>query len=182
MHMDSCMRAYATVQQLPCHGRYCELILSLARTLCRLSFPAHPPSFRPPPCNPNFTKYPSKSTLAHDVVAAAMLHKHHPIIRVGAGLIQFVYGLHSRWATGVTSSKNLFPPSFGASFIVWIDLQTWTSTSDVNVYTYSFVHLSRTHTRRHASCLCLCLSTPVPWADPFYQRRPSSQRMWEGTS
>jgi len=29
--------------------------------------------------------------LAHDAVAAAVLHKHHPIIRVGAGLIQFVY-------------------------------------------------------------------------------------------
>ena len=63
-----------------------------------------------------FTKNPSKSTLAHDAVAAAVLHKHHPIIRVGAGLIQFVYGSHSRWATGVTSSKILFPPSFGASF------------------------------------------------------------------
>jgi len=41
----------------------------------------------------------SKSTLAHDVVAAAVLHKLHPIIRVGAGLIQFVYGSHSRLAT-----------------------------------------------------------------------------------
>ena len=25
MHMDSCMRAYSTVQQLLCHGGYCEL-------------------------------------------------------------------------------------------------------------------------------------------------------------
>jgi len=50
---NSCMRACATVQQLPCHGSYCELILSLARTLCRLSFPSallplrragHPPA------------------------------------------------------------------------------------------------------------------------------------------
>jgi len=62
-----------------------------------------------------FTKNPSKSTLAHNTVAAAVLHKHHPIIRVGAGLVQFVYGSHSRWATGVTSSKILSPPSFGAS-------------------------------------------------------------------
>jgi len=62
-----------------------------------------------------FTKNPSKSTLAHDAVAAAVLHKHHPIIRVGAGLIQFVYGSHSRWATGVTSSKILFLLSFDAS-------------------------------------------------------------------
>jgi len=36
---NSCMRNCATVQQLPCHGSYCELILSLARTSCRLSFP-----------------------------------------------------------------------------------------------------------------------------------------------
>ena len=36
---NSCMRACATVQQLPCHGSYCEIILSLARTTCRLSFP-----------------------------------------------------------------------------------------------------------------------------------------------
>jgi len=36
---NSCMCAYATVQQLLCHGSYCKLILSLARTSCRLSFP-----------------------------------------------------------------------------------------------------------------------------------------------
>jgi len=29
----------------------------------------------------------SKSTLAHDAVAASVLHKHHSIIRIGAGLI-----------------------------------------------------------------------------------------------
>ena len=46
-------------------------------------------------------KNPSTSTLAHDAVAAAVSHKHHLIIRVGAGLIQFVYGSHSRVATGV---------------------------------------------------------------------------------
>jgi len=63
-----------------------------------------------------FTKNLSKSTLAHETVAAAVLHKHHPIIRVGAEFIQFVYGSHTRWATGVTSSKIPFPPSFGASF------------------------------------------------------------------
>jgi len=38
MHMPSCMRAYATVQKLLWHGSYCELILSLARASCRLSF------------------------------------------------------------------------------------------------------------------------------------------------
>jgi len=35
---NSRIRARATVQQLPCHGSYCELTLSLARTSCRLAF------------------------------------------------------------------------------------------------------------------------------------------------
>ena len=49
----------------------------------------------------------SKSTLACDAVAAVALHKHHLIIRVGAGLIQFVYGSHSRMAADLTLDKNL---------------------------------------------------------------------------
>jgi len=44
MHMHSCMRAYATVQKLLCHGSYCKLILSLARASCRLSFATRPPA------------------------------------------------------------------------------------------------------------------------------------------
>ena len=42
MHMHPCMRAYAMVEQLLCHGNYCDLILSLARALCKLSFAARP--------------------------------------------------------------------------------------------------------------------------------------------
>ena len=63
------------------------------------------------------SRNPSTSTLAHDAVAAAVWHKHHSIIRVGAGLIQFVHGSHSHMATGVTSSRSLFSPFFCASFI-----------------------------------------------------------------
>jgi len=48
MHMNSCMRAYANAQKLLCHGRYCKLILSLARVSCRLSFAAR--SCRPSCC------------------------------------------------------------------------------------------------------------------------------------
>ena len=107
MHMDSCMRAYSTVQQLLCHGGYCELILSLARTSCRLLFTACPTA-RPLAGNPLHdvvrSRNPSKSTLAHDAVATAVLHKHHPIIRVGAGLIQFVYR-HLRLATEATRNR-----------------------------------------------------------------------------
>ena len=116
MHMDSCMRAYATSQQLLCHGSYYELILSLARKSCRLSFTTRPPVARPPAGNPSPDavrfKIPSKSTLAHDAVATAVLHKHHPIIRVGAGLIQFVYGSHLRLATEATCNRNAFLPFF----------------------------------------------------------------------
>jgi len=94
------MRAYAMVQQPLCHGRYC----SLARTSCKLLFAARPPAARPPAGNPSPDavrfKNPSKSMLAHDAVAAAVLYKHHPIIRVGAGLVQFVHGSRSHLANG----------------------------------------------------------------------------------
>ena len=114
MHIDSCMRAYSTVQQLLCHGGYCELILSLARTSCRLLFTARPTA-RPLAGNPLRdvrSRNPSESTLAHDAVGTAVLHKHHWIIRVGAGLIQFVYRSHLRLATEATRNRNAFWPFF----------------------------------------------------------------------
>jgi len=111
MHMDSCVRAYSIVQQLLCHGGYCELILSLARTSCRLLFTARPTA-------PSLaalrdavrSRNPFKSTLAHDAVATAVLHKHHLIICVGAGLIQFVYRSRLRLATEATRNRNAFSP------------------------------------------------------------------------
>jgi len=45
-----------------------------------------------------------------------VLHKHHLIIRVGAGLIQFVYGSHSRLAADLTLDKNLFSLPFSRGF------------------------------------------------------------------
>ena len=120
MHMDSCMRAYSTVQQLLCHGSYCELILSLlVRTSCRLLFAARPTA-RPLAGNPLHdavrSRNPSKSTLAHDAVATAVLRKHHLIICVGAGLIQFVYRSHLRLATEVTRNRKAFSPFFARVF------------------------------------------------------------------
>jgi len=113
------MRAYSTVQQLLCHGGYCELILSLARTSCRLLFTARPTA-RPLAGNPLRdvvrSTNPSKSTLAHDTVVTAVLHKYHPIIRVGAGLIQFVYRSHLRLATEDTRNRNAFSPFFPRVF------------------------------------------------------------------
>jgi len=54
----------------------------------------------------------SKSTLAHDAVPAAVSHKHHSIIRVGAGLIQIVYGLHSKRDHGAHPSQISIPTIF----------------------------------------------------------------------
>jgi len=120
MHMDSCMRAYSTAQQLLCHGGYCELILSLARTSYRLLFTARPTA-RPlagnPLCDVVRSRDPSKSTLAHNAVAIAVLHKHHPIIRVGAGLIQFVYKSHLCLVTEHTHNRNAFSPFFSRVFL-----------------------------------------------------------------
>jgi len=61
-------------------------------------------------------KNPSKSTLAHDAVAAAVLHKHHPIIPIGAGLIQFVYDLRARLANRGYPSEKSISAIFRASF------------------------------------------------------------------
>ena len=113
--MNSCMRAYSTVQQLLCHGRYCELILSLARTLCRLLFTARPAACTltgNPLRDAVRSRNPSTSTLAHDAVTTAVLHKHHLIIRVGTALIQFVYRSHLRLATEAIRNRNAFSPFF----------------------------------------------------------------------
>ena len=90
---------------------YFEACASIAQAvICR------PPSCRldlaRPPPSPDAirSRNPSKSTLAHDAVAAAVLHKHHLIIRVGAGLIQFVYGSCSHLAAEVTRHRNAFSP------------------------------------------------------------------------
>jgi len=78
--------------------------------------PPAPSSSRPPSCRPVARparlRNPSKSTLARHAVAAVVLHKRHPIIRVGSGLIQFVYGSHSRMAVDLTLDKNLFLQQF----------------------------------------------------------------------
>jgi len=64
------------------------------------------------------SRNPSKSTLADEAVAAAVLHKYHPIICVGAGLIQFVYMQHSRLATEATHNKTPFSPFFARAIML----------------------------------------------------------------
>ena len=78
------------------------------------------------------SRNPSKSTLAHDAVAAAVSHTHHSIIHVGAGLIQFVYGSHSKRAHGGHFIKNsifaIFFVGFWSSSVHcsrWASRNTW---------------------------------------------------------
>jgi len=54
--------------------------------------------------------------LPHDAVAATVSHRHHSIIRDGVGLIQFVYGSHSRLATELIHQRILFSPWFSWAF------------------------------------------------------------------
>jgi len=62
------------------------------------------------------SRNPFKSTLGHDAVAAAVSHKHYSIIRVGAGLIQIVYGLHSKRGHGAHFIKNSIVTIFSREF------------------------------------------------------------------
>ena len=115
---NSCMRACATVQQLPCHGSYCELILSPARASCRQSFAARPPagSTKSVAWRCLLKKSVQIHASSYDTVAAAVLHKHRLIIRVGVGLIQFVCRSHSRLAMEFTCHRKAFPPFFARVF------------------------------------------------------------------
>jgi len=101
---NTCWNAHHTLRKKCVCARECALLL---------------PSllFRPNP-SPDVvhSRNPSKSTLAHDAVAAAVSHKHHTIIRVGAGLIQFVHGSHSHLATEFTHHRNEFSPFFARVF------------------------------------------------------------------
>jgi len=93
------------------------------RAICRLS-PAFLLARRNQSPDAVRSRNPSKSTLAHDAVAAAVLHKHHPIICVGAGLIQFVYRSHSRLVTEFTRHRTAFSPFFAHVFK--LVLPNWT--------------------------------------------------------
>jgi len=131
MHMHTC--TYISPQLVHarlCNGAGASLPWKLLRTYLEScanivqavvsAHPRAPSSSRPPSCWPVARhvrlRNPTKSTLAHDAVAAVVLHKHHLIIRVGAGLIQFVYGSHLRLAADLTLDKNLFSLPFSRGF------------------------------------------------------------------
>ena len=137
MHMHTCI--YISPQLVHarlCNGAAASLPWKLLRTylescanIVQAVVSAHPPapsSSRPPYCWPVARhvrlRNPIKSTLAHDAVAAVVLYKHHLIIRVGAGLIQFVYGSHLRLAVDLTLDKNPFPLAKGIMIILVVFL------------------------------------------------------------
>ena len=55
---------------------------------------------------------------------AVVLCKHHLIIRVGAGLIRFVYDSHSRMAADLTLDKNIFSQPFSRVFLRGLVIST----------------------------------------------------------
>ena len=139
MHMHTCI--YISPQLVHarlCNGAAASLPWKLLRTylescakIVQAVVSTHPPapsSSQPPSCWPVARhlrlRNPIKSTLAHDAVAAVVLHKHHLIIRVGADLIQFVYGSHSRLAADLTLDKNLFSLPFSWGFFLVCVLYT----------------------------------------------------------
>ena len=131
MHMHTCIYIYPQlVHARLCNGAPTSLPWKILRTylescanIVQAVISARPPapssSRLPsywPVARPVRLRNPSKSTQAHDAVAAVVFHKHHLIIRVGAGLIHFVYGPHSRMAADLTLDKNLFLQPFSRGF------------------------------------------------------------------
>jgi len=124
----SAKNAYALVHARICNGAEASLPWKLLQTYLEscasivqavVCCPLLPPPLlsRPNP-SPDAvrSRNPSKSTLGHDAVAAAVSHKHDSIIRVGAGLIQFLHGPHLRLATEYTHHRNVFSPFFARVF------------------------------------------------------------------
>jgi len=118
----SAKNAYVLVHARICNGAEASLPWKLLRTylescasivqavVCRPLL--LPPLLSRPNPSPDAvcSRNPFKSTLAHDAVA----DKHHSIIRVGAGLIQFVHRSHSRLATVFTHHRNVISPFFAS--------------------------------------------------------------------
>ena len=129
--------AYALVHARLCTGAEASLPCKLFRTyvescasivqavVCHLLLPPLLLSRLKPLSDAARSRNLSKSTLAHDTVDDVVLHKHHSFICVGAGLIQFVHGSHSHFATEVTSSRILIWPLFCASFVSSVGFQAW---------------------------------------------------------
>jgi len=172
--MLSAKNAYGLVHARLCNGAEASLPWKLLRTyfdscasimqavVCRPLLPPLLLSWPNPSPDAVCSRNPSKSMLAHDEVAVAVLHKHHSIIRVGAGLFHFVFWSHSHLATGVPSSRILFWSFFRASFFSSVrqfgfSASIWIRTPKSRERAVEFfawqgvVILLTTHTHKHSN-------------------------------
>jgi len=108
VHMHPCMRAYATVQKLLCHGSYSELILSPVRASCRLSFAArscHPSSY-------TFVHAWCSEHLSESIPHSSQKIHMHPCMRAHATVTKLLcYGNHSELILGFCTSILQVPPA-----------------------------------------------------------------------
>jgi len=98
----------------------------------------------------------SISTIAHDAVATVVLYKLHPIIRVVAGFIQFVYGSHSRMAADLTPRQKSIFAAFLRAFINLLSscLFLFISPSSYPVAPLASLHSLLLQLRQVAQCFC----------------------------
>jgi len=99
-----------------------------------------------------------------------VLHKHNPIIRVGAGLIQFVFKSHLRFATEATRNRNAFSP-FSPRVSIYVHFFCSESrccvhsgTGVLGTSAYADVHVKQVFVGHQSTCLrhtrcrlCICL-------------------------
>jgi len=143
----SAKNAHALVHARLCNGAEDSLPWKLWRTylescasivqavVCR---PLLPPVLlsRPNPSSDAVrSRFPSKFTLAHDAVAAAVSHKHDSIIRVSAGFIQFVYGSHSKRGHRAHPSQRYLFTIFFAGFFWRVIYDPPTMTPSTTLFT-----------------------------------------------
>ena len=88
------------------------------------------------------SKNPSKSTLAHEAFAAAVSHKCHSIICVGADLIHLVYCSHSKRGHGARFLRNSIFAIFSRAVRVSKTL-FWNHFIKVRLAIFDFCMLSR---------------------------------------
>ena len=118
------------------------------------------------------SRNPSKSTLAHDAVGTAVLHKHHPIIRVGAGLIQFVYRSHLCLATEATRNRNAFSP-FSPQVFLLVGLFTCQSIRTSSTLTAPELRLHACGSAHTLDCCTLPAAACECWpAEPQFTPYP----------
>ena len=117
---NSCMCACAT----PCHGSYCELILSLARTSCKLSFP---PALLPlrragrPPAGPLTDLFAKKSVQIH---SSSWRGRRCSVARGSSALVRASSSLsmvHTRAWPRISPSTKIYFCCHFRGLLIWVE-------------------------------------------------------------